>query len=84
PAPAAKSAGNGAAGPVESAKPAVSSVDGNRVFASPLARRIAKDAGVEVSAITGSGPHGRVVKADVEAAIAGGAKPAAVAAAAPT
>ncbi|WP_394890692.1 pyruvate dehydrogenase complex dihydrolipoamide acetyltransferase [Mesorhizobium sp. AaZ16] len=40
--------------------------------ASPLARRIAKDAGIEVSAVTGSGPHGRVVKADVEAAIAGG------------
>ncbi|MBX3570100.1 MAG: pyruvate dehydrogenase complex dihydrolipoamide acetyltransferase [Rhizobiaceae bacterium] len=43
-----------------------------RAFASPLARRIAKDAGVNVAAITGSGPHGRVVKSDVEAAIAGG------------
>ena len=39
-----------------------------RVFASPLARRIAKDAGIDVSAISGSGPRGRVVKADVEAA----------------
>ncbi|BCH32820.1 acetyltransferase component of pyruvate dehydrogenase complex [Mesorhizobium sp. L-8-10] len=78
PAPAAKPAGNGAAGPVEAAKPAASSGDGNRVFASPLARRIAKDAGLDVSAIAGSGPHGRVVKADVEAAIAGGgARPAA-------
>ncbi|MDX8529805.1 pyruvate dehydrogenase complex dihydrolipoamide acetyltransferase [Mesorhizobium sp. VK25A] len=48
---------------------------GDRVFASPLARRIAKDAGVDVTALTGSGPHGRVVKVDVEAAIAsGGAK----------
>ncbi|TIP32427.1 MAG: pyruvate dehydrogenase complex dihydrolipoamide acetyltransferase, partial [Mesorhizobium sp.] len=48
---------------------------GDRVFASPLARRIAKDAGVDVSAVTGTGPHGRVVKADVEAAISsGGAK----------
>ena len=63
---------------------------GERIFASPLARRIAKDAGVDVSAVKGSGPHGRVVKADVEAAIAGGgaeaapaAKPAAGAAAAP-
>jgi pyruvate dehydrogenase E2 component (dihydrolipoamide acetyltransferase) len=47
----------------------------SRVFASPLARRIAKDADVEISAVKGSGPHGRVVKADVEAAIAsGGAK----------
>jgi pyruvate dehydrogenase E2 component (dihydrolipoamide acetyltransferase) len=45
---------------------------GERTFASPLARRIAKDAGVDVSAVTGTGPHGRVVKADVEAAIAGG------------
>ncbi|WP_292269097.1 biotin/lipoyl-containing protein, partial [Mesorhizobium sp.] len=48
---------------------------GERVFASPLARRIAKDAGVDVKGLSGSGPHGRVVKADVEAAIAsGGAK----------
>ncbi len=84
PAPAAKSAGNGAAGPVDVAKPAASSGDGNRVFASPLARRIAKDAGVEVSAIAGSGPHGRVVKADVEAAIAGGGAKPAAGAAAPT
>lgn len=45
---------------------------GERVFASPLARRIAGDAGVELAAVTGSGPRGRVVKADVEAAIAGG------------
>ena len=43
-----------------------------RTFASPLARRIAKEAGVDVSAVSGSGPKGRVVKADVEAAIAGG------------
>ena len=57
------------------------SVSGERTFASPLARRIAKDAGVDVSAVSGSGPHGRVVKADVEAAIAGGgAKKAATAA----
>jgi pyruvate dehydrogenase E2 component (dihydrolipoamide acetyltransferase) len=59
---------------------------GDRSFASPLARRIAKDAGVDVAGIKGSGPHGRVVKADVEAAMAGGgAKPAAApqAAAAP-
>ncbi|MGN6585168.1 MAG: biotin/lipoyl-containing protein, partial [Rhizobiaceae bacterium] len=47
----------------------------SRTFASPLARRIAKDAGVDVSAVKGSGPHGRVVKADVDAAISsGGAK----------
>jgi pyruvate dehydrogenase E2 component (dihydrolipoamide acetyltransferase) len=45
---------------------------GDRVFASPLARRIARDAGVDVAGVKGTGPHGRVVKADVEAAIAGG------------
>ncbi|PWJ85747.1 pyruvate dehydrogenase E2 component (dihydrolipoamide acetyltransferase) [Pseudaminobacter salicylatoxidans] len=43
-----------------------------RMFASPLARRIAKDAGVDIAAIKGTGPRGRVVKADVETAIAGG------------
>ena len=53
---------------------------GDRTFASPLARRIAKDAGVDVAAVTGTGPHGRVVKADVEAAIAGGGAKAAPAA----
>ncbi|MDX8496859.1 pyruvate dehydrogenase complex dihydrolipoamide acetyltransferase [Mesorhizobium sp. VK4C] len=56
---------------------------GERVFASPLARRIAKDAGVDVAALTGSGPHGRVVKIDVEAAIASGGAKAAPAAKAP-
>ncbi|PBC09578.1 pyruvate dehydrogenase complex dihydrolipoamide acetyltransferase [Mesorhizobium sp. WSM3859] len=56
---------------------------GDRVFVSPLARRIAKDAGVDVTALTGSGPHGRVVKVDVEAAIASGGAKAAPAAKAP-
>ncbi|MGE0279608.1 MAG: pyruvate dehydrogenase complex dihydrolipoamide acetyltransferase [Rhizobiaceae bacterium] len=54
---------------------------GDRTFASPLARRIAKDAGVDVAAVKGTGPHGRVVKSDVEAAIAGGGAKAAPAAA---
>jgi len=40
--------------------------DGNRIFASPLARRIAADKGLDLSQIPGSGPHGRIVKADVE------------------
>ncbi|MDB6182786.1 pyruvate dehydrogenase complex dihydrolipoamide acetyltransferase [Paracoccus fistulariae] len=52
--------------------------DGNRIFASPLARRIAADKGLDLSAIKGSGPHGRIVKADVEDAKPG-AKPAAAA-----
>ena len=45
--------------------------NGARIFASPLARRLAKEANIDVSAITGSGPHGRVVKSDVEAAKSG-------------
>lgn len=49
-----------------------SASDGSRVFASPLARRLAKEAGLDLSAISGSGPKGRVVKADVEAAASGG------------
>ncbi|HEX8165701.1 MAG TPA: pyruvate dehydrogenase complex dihydrolipoamide acetyltransferase [Beijerinckiaceae bacterium] len=57
---------------------------GGRVFASPLAKRIAKEAGIEISMIQGSGPHGRIVEKDVRAAVAGGgARPAATAAAAP-
>ncbi|MCC7284019.1 MAG: pyruvate dehydrogenase complex dihydrolipoamide acetyltransferase [Acetobacteraceae bacterium] len=60
---------------------------GDRTFASPLARRMAKQAGIELAALKGSGPSGRIVKADIEAAMAGGApaaKPApAPAAAAP-
>jgi pyruvate dehydrogenase E2 component (dihydrolipoamide acetyltransferase) len=61
--------------PAASAKPATpatatapSAAKGERVFASPLARRIATDAGVDLKSIAGSGPHGRIVKADVEAA----------------
>ena len=60
------------------AKPA----DGNRIFASPLARRIAGQKGVDLASVTGSGPHGRIIKADVEAAKPGQAK-APIAASAP-
>lgn len=42
--------------------------DGKRIFASPLARRIAADKGLDLGQLAGSGPHGRIVKADVEAA----------------
>jgi pyruvate dehydrogenase E2 component (dihydrolipoamide acetyltransferase) len=63
--------------------PAPVAKDGNRVFSSPLARRLAKEAGLDISAVSGSGPHGRVVKSDVEKAVAsGGAKAAAAPAAA--
>jgi pyruvate dehydrogenase E2 component (dihydrolipoamide acetyltransferase) len=55
--------------------PAPISKDGERIFASPLARRLAKEAGLDLSAVSGSGPHGRIVKTDVEkAASSGGAK----------
>ena len=56
--------------------------DGGRVFASPLARRIAAEKGIDLAAVTGSGPHGRIVKADVEGAQPGAAKPATATAAA--
>ncbi len=57
-------------------------VDGERTFASPLARRMAAQAGLDIAALAGSGPHGRVVKRDVEGALAVGA-PAAAPAKAP-
>jgi pyruvate dehydrogenase E2 component (dihydrolipoamide acetyltransferase) len=47
-------------------------VQAGAVRATPLARRLAREAGLDLSGISGSGPQGRVVKADVEAAIAGG------------
>ena len=78
------------AAPRESAKPARASVEtdtkapaapkddsGERIIASPLARRIAEQNGVDLSTITGSGPRGRIVKADVESAEGGSAKSAA-------
>lgn len=53
--------------------------DGRRVFASPLARRLARDAGLTTADLTGTGPGGRVVRRDVELAIAARhASPAAV------
>jgi pyruvate dehydrogenase E2 component (dihydrolipoamide acetyltransferase) len=51
--------------------------DSRRVPASPIARRLAREHGLELGTITGSGPHGRVVKADVERADAERSKPAA-------
>jgi pyruvate dehydrogenase E2 component (dihydrolipoamide acetyltransferase) len=53
---------------------------GGRVVASPLAKRIAEQQGIDLSAIVGSGPNGRIVKADLEGAPKGGAKPAPAAA----
>jgi pyruvate dehydrogenase E2 component (dihydrolipoamide acetyltransferase) len=59
----------------EPAKAPAAAQEGKRVFASPLARRIAADKGIDISALSGSGPRGRIVKADVESARPG-AKPA--------
>ena len=78
PAPAAE---KGMSGPAEAPAPAAPAApvkDGNRIFASPLARRIAADKGLDLANLAGSGPRGRIVKADVENATAApAAKPAA-------
>ena len=73
---AAPAAGSSAAKPTASAAPPAAAApapaaSGARVFASPLARRLAKDAGIDISRISGSGPHGRVIARDVEDAKSG-------------
>jgi pyruvate dehydrogenase E2 component (dihydrolipoamide acetyltransferase) len=49
----------------------VAASGGNRIFSSPLARRLAKTAGLDLARIQGSGPHGRIIARDVEAAKSG-------------
>jgi len=66
----------GASAPKTAAAPAARS-DGARIFASPLARRLAAQGGIDLSSIKGTGPHGRIVKRDLEGAEKGAAKPAA-------
>jgi pyruvate dehydrogenase E2 component (dihydrolipoamide acetyltransferase) len=69
------------AAPVAAAPaPVAAPASGDRVFASPLARRMAAQAGVDISKIAGSGPNGRIVKADVDAALSRGPAPASAAA----
>ncbi len=63
--------------------PTPAKADGERVFASPLARRIAAQNGVDLKSIKGTGPHGRIVKRDVEGVRGGTQAPAASAAPAP-
>jgi pyruvate dehydrogenase E2 component (dihydrolipoamide acetyltransferase) len=75
PAPAAapaKVATPPAATPAPQAAAAAPQTNGHaRIFSSPLARRLAKEAGIELARITGSGPHGRVIARDVEEAKSG-------------
>ncbi|MEQ1539431.1 MAG: pyruvate dehydrogenase complex dihydrolipoamide acetyltransferase [Sphingorhabdus sp.] len=77
PAPKAETSAPPPAAPAATPAPAKSS--GDRVIASPLAKRIAADKGIDLTGLTGTGPNGRIVKADVEGAKTGSA-PAAVAA----
>ena len=67
-----------ATSPVQPAVTPVLTARSDRVFASPLARRIAADAGLELARLSGTGPHGRIIRADVEEALASGASGAAV------
>ena len=70
--------------PAAAPAPAASGGDkGDRIFASPLARRMAEQAGLDLSALSGSGPNGRIVKTDIEAALSKGAGKEAGKAAAP-
>ncbi len=70
PEPSASAAAEPKAPPVAPAAPAVQQRADARVFASPLARRIAAQKGLDLAQMSGSGPRGRIVKADVEAASA--------------
>ena len=54
--------------PAPAPAPVVASQDGSRLFASPLARRIAADRGIDLKTISGSGPKGRIIKADLDQA----------------
>ncbi len=64
------------------APPAPADASGGRIFASPLARRLAAQSGLDLGAIGGSGPHGRIVKRDIDEAVASGTGKAAAAPAA--
>ncbi|HEX5957820.1 MAG TPA: pyruvate dehydrogenase complex dihydrolipoamide acetyltransferase [Hyphomicrobiaceae bacterium] len=73
--PEARPQASAAASPVASTAPARKGQNGSRILASPLARRLAHEAGLDLAALAGSGPHGRIVKSDVEAAAKSGAAP---------
>ncbi|GBR73430.1 pyruvate dehydrogenase complex dihydrolipoamide acetyltransferase [Acidiphilium acidophilum] len=71
-APAPKAAAEATPAPAPRGEPKANGHDasdhGERIFASPLARRMAQQAGLDLAGITGSGPNGRIVKADIDAA----------------
>jgi pyruvate dehydrogenase E2 component (dihydrolipoamide acetyltransferase) len=82
-APKAEAAAAPKAEPAPAPKPAsqpaaAAAPGGQRIFASPLAKRIAADKGIDLASLKGSGPNGRIVKADVESAKPGAPAPAAV------
>ncbi|MBL8700576.1 MAG: pyruvate dehydrogenase complex dihydrolipoamide acetyltransferase [Alphaproteobacteria bacterium] len=80
PAPASPASPAPAAAPAAPAARAPAAAAGDRVFASPLARRMAEQAGIDLATLKGSGPNGRIVRADIEAARgAGAARPGAAA-----
>jgi len=70
PAPTEEAPPTPAAPPRTPSAPVAAPASGERVFASPLARKIAREAGITVSGIAGSGPNGRVIREDVEAFLA--------------
>ena len=70
-APAAKPAPPAAAPALQAASPAPHTNGQGRIFSSPLARRLARESGIELARINGSGPHGRVIARDVEEAKSG-------------
>jgi len=71
PAPAPAPAAPPAPAPQAAASSAPQANGHGRIFSSPLARRLAKEAGIDVARIIGSGPHGRIVARDVEGARSG-------------
>jgi pyruvate dehydrogenase E2 component (dihydrolipoamide acetyltransferase) len=88
-APAASAPAAAAPAPAPAPAPAINghAAPGDRIFVSPLAKRMARQAGIDLAGVKGTGPGGRIVKADIEAFQPGAARPAAPApapAAAPT
>ncbi|MDZ8274755.1 dihydrolipoamide acetyltransferase family protein [Microbacterium aquimaris] len=75
PAPDTAPAGEPVAAPASSASAPSPAGEGRRLFASPLVRRLAHEAGVSLESVPGSGPHGRVVKRDLEKLLAASATP---------